>query len=170
VPVVLEGLPGTGKTTIARAVAARCRAAFIRVDAIEQAMRSAGVLAAGGVGPAGYMAAYALAEAKLRLGLRVVAACVNSLPVTRAVWRRIAAPGPILEVEVLCSDSAEHRRRVENRVSDVPGLVPPSWEAVSRHGYERWTEPRLVVDTAVLSAEEAASRICREIASRSRRR
>ena len=71
--VVSGGLPGTGKATVARAVAARCRAAYLRVDAIEQAMRSAGVLAAGGVGPARYMAAYAPAEANLRLGLAVVA-------------------------------------------------------------------------------------------------
>ncbi len=57
--VVFAGLPGTGKTAVARAVAARRRAVYIRVDAIEQAMRSAGVLAAAGdVGPAGYMAAY----------------------------------------------------------------------------------------------------------------
>src|SRR3712207_4692190 len=72
--VVSGGLPGTGKMTVARAVAARCRATLIRatlirVDAIEQAMRSAGVLEPGGVGPAGYMAARAPAEANLRLGL-----------------------------------------------------------------------------------------------------
>ncbi len=165
--VVFGGLPGTGKTTVARAVAARCRAAFIRVDAIEQAMRSAGVLAAAGnVGPAGYMAAYALAEANLRLDLAVVAECVNPLPATRTAWRKVAAPGPILEVEVVCSNAAEHRRRVETRASDLPGLVPPTWEAVSRHGYERWTEPRLVIDTAALSAEDAASRVCDEFASR----
>ena len=165
--VVFAGLPGAGKTTVARAVVARRRAAYIRVDAIEQAMRSAGVLAgAGDVGPAGYMAAYALAGANLRLGRAVVADCVNPVTATRAAWREVAAPGPILEVEVVCSDAAEHRRRVETRVSDVPGLVPPTWKAVSRHRwYERWTELRLVVDTAALSAEDAASRICDEIAA-----
>jgi predicted kinase len=167
--VVFGGLPGAGKTTVARLVAARCRAAYIRIDAIEQAMRSAGVLAApGAVGPAGYGAAYALAEANLRLGLDVVADCVNPLPETRAAWRAVAAPGPILEVEVVCSDAAEHRRRVETRVSDLPGLVPPTWEAVLRHGYEGWTGPRFVLDTAPLSADEAASRVCDEIASRRR--
>ena len=80
---VFGGLPGTCKTTVVRAVAARCRAAYIRVDAIEQAMRSAGVLADGKVGPAGYMAAYALAEANLRLGLAAVADCVNPVRETR---------------------------------------------------------------------------------------
>ncbi len=167
--VVFGGLPGTGKTTVARKVAARARAALIRVDAIEQAMRSAGVLRAG-VGPAGYMAAYALAEANLRLGLGVVADCVNPLPVMRAAWRAVAAPGPVVEVEVVCRNTAEHRRRVETRVPDIAGLVPPTWEAVSCHEYEPWDGPRLVLDTAALSADDAASRVCDEIAARRRRR
>ncbi len=164
--VVFGGLPGTGKTTVARVVAARCRAAYLRVDAIEQAMRSAGVLAAGGVGPAGYMAAYALAGANLRLGLAVVADCVNPLPVTRAAWREVAAPLPIVEVELVCSDPSEHRRRVETRSSDLPGLALPTWDSVERHEYRPWTEPRLLIDTAILSPEEAASRVCGEVGSR----
>jgi predicted kinase len=149
-----------GKTTVARIVAARRRADFIRIDAIEQAMRSAGVLAKpGGVGPAGYMAAYALAEANPRLGLPVVADCVNPVPETRAAWRQVAAPGPIVEIEVVCSDAAEHKRRVETRSSDLPGLVPPSWASVRRHEYRPWTEPRLMLDTARLDAETAASMV-----------
>jgi hypothetical protein len=37
--IVFGGLPGTGKTTISRAVAARRLATYLRIDAIEQAMR-----------------------------------------------------------------------------------------------------------------------------------
>lgn len=163
--VVFGGLPGTGKTTIVRIVAARLRAAYIRIDAIEQAMRSAGVLAKpDGVGPAGYAAAYALAKENLRLGLPVVADCVNPLPETRAAWRETAAPGPIVEAEIVCSDPAEHRRRVETRRVDLPGLVPPTWASVQRHEYAPWTGPRLVLDTASLSPEDAASRACDEAA------
>lgn len=164
--VVFGGLPGTGKTTVARAVAGRLRACYLRIDAIEQAMRAAGVLAGGGdIGPAGYMAAYALAGANLSLGLCVVADCVNPLPVTRAAWRAVAgaASSPVLEVEVVCSDLDEHRRRVETRTVDVPGLVPPTWEVVRRHEYQPWTGPRLTIDTAVLGASEAASRVCAEV-------
>lgn len=169
--VVFGGLPGTGKTTVARAVAVRLRACYLRIDAIEQAMRAAGVLAGGGdVGPAGYMAAYALAEANLALGLSVVADCVNPLPVTRAAWRAVASAvsAPVLEVEVVCSDPAEHRRRVETRTVDVPGLVPPTWEAVRRREYHPWTGPRLTIDTAALGASEAASRVCAEVDRRRR--
>src|SRR4051812_17310242 len=109
--IVLGGLPGAGKTTIARRVAAFSGAAYLRIDAIEQALRDSGMLA-GDVGPAGYVVAYALAASNLALGRPVVADCVNPLAITRRAWRDVAAraAAPILEVEVLCSDVAEHRR------------------------------------------------------------
>jgi len=60
--IVFGGLPGTGKTTLARAFAQERLATYLRIDTIEQALRSSDVLA-GDVGPAGYIVAYALAEA-----------------------------------------------------------------------------------------------------------
>jgi hypothetical protein len=51
--VVIGGLPGTGKSTIAREVATRTGAAWLRIDAIEQAIRAT---LAGNVGIAGYAA------------------------------------------------------------------------------------------------------------------
>ncbi len=55
--VVLGGLPGVGKSTVARALLARWPAVYLRIDTIEQALRESGVLIAGAVGAAGYMAA-----------------------------------------------------------------------------------------------------------------
>lgn len=88
--IVLGGLPGTGKTTIAREIVTRSRAVYLRIDTIEQALVSAKVLA-GEVGPAGYIVAYEPARANLALGLTVVADCVKPLPVTREAWRADAA-------------------------------------------------------------------------------
>ncbi|MGJ7615381.1 MULTISPECIES: AAA family ATPase [unclassified Variovorax] len=158
--IVLGGLPGTGKTTIAREIVALLPATCLRIDTIEQSLRASGVLA-GDVGPAGYVVAYALARSNLALGQRVVADCVNPLPVTREAWRAVAAEASsqILEVEIVCSDDVEHRRRVEQRVVDVPRLVPPTWASVQQHEYLPWTTQRLVIDTAFVSAGDAAQAI-----------
>jgi predicted kinase len=155
--IVLGGLPGSGKTTIAREIAALVPCVYLRIDTIEQALRSTDALA-GEVGPAGYVVAYELARSNLSLGLTVVADCVNPLPVTREAWQAVAADASsrIVEVEIVCSDIPEHRRRVEQRSIDVPGLVPPTWAAVQQRDYEPWTTQRLVIDTAFLGAREAA--------------
>ncbi|MDQ0080631.1 putative kinase [Variovorax boronicumulans] len=158
--IVLGGLPGSGKTTIAREIAALVPCVYLRIDTIEQALRSTDALA-GEVGPAGYVVAYELARSNLSLGLTVVADCVNPLPVTREAWRAVAADASsrIVEVEIVCSDIPEHRRRVEQRSIDVPGLVPLTWAAVQQRDYEPWTTQRLVIDTASVSAREAAQSI-----------
>ena len=69
---VFGGLPGTGKTTLARRIAALYAATYLRIDAIEQAMRNAGIPAEG-IGAASYAVANAIAEANLLDGRTVVA-------------------------------------------------------------------------------------------------
>ena len=142
---------------------ARWPAVYLRIDTIEQALRDSGALANGDVGSAGYRVAYALARTQLvQGGLPVLVDCVNPLAVTRKAWHGVAhgAQVPWLDVEVICSDAAEHRRRVETRTTDVPGLLPPTWQAVLQHGYTHWgAEDRLVVDTASMDAGQTAARV-----------
>lgn len=55
--LILGGLPGTGKTTLARELARHCRAAYLRIDALEHGIRTSGCLH-GDINDAGYRAAY----------------------------------------------------------------------------------------------------------------
>lgn len=162
--IVVGGLPGTGKTTIARRLAARRAAAYLRIDAIEQAIRSAGVLA-GDIGPTGYLVAHALAASNLANGLTVVADCVNPVRESRQGWRATAARAQtkLVEIEITCSDTEEHRRRVEMRQPDIEGLTLPTWQDVLKRDYAPWEEAHLLVDTAVLSPDEAIAVIERYI-------
>ncbi len=162
--VVFGGLPGTGKTTIACQLAAETGATFLRIDVIELAIHNSGVVP-GDIGPSGYMVAYALAESNLRLGRMVIADSVNPVAASREAWRdtAVSASALLLEVEIICSDSAEHRRRVESRGSDLAGFVPPAWPEVTARHYEPWPEPHLVIDTALVPAADAVARIRRAI-------
>lgn len=158
--IVFSGLPGTGKTTIARELAVRTGATYVRIDSIEQAIRNAQVLA-GDVGKAGYDVANALAQANLGLGRTVIVDGVNPVAESRQTWREIADQQglPLVDIEIVCSDIAEHQRRVESRVVDVPGLRSVTWQSVLDHDYEAWDRQPLRLDSAVCVPETAVALI-----------
>jgi predicted kinase len=108
------GLPGAGKTTVARELARQTAAAHIRIDSIEQAIRDSGVLRQP-INEAGYRVGYAVAEDNLRVGRTVIVDSVNPLAVTRDAWLAVANRAHVsaMEIEITCSDATEPSHRVE---------------------------------------------------------
>jgi predicted kinase len=144
---IFAGLPGTGKSTLARRLAGDRGSAYLRIDTIEQALRDAGLPIRG---PEGYLIAYAVAVDNLSLGRDVVADSVNPLAITRNAWRDVAerCKSGFVEIEVICSDAAEHRSRVEARSTDIPNLRLPTWSDVVHREYEPWDRPHIIIDTS----------------------
>ena len=169
--IILAGLPGSGKTTIARELSRTIGACHLRIDSIEQALRSAAVLS-GSMDDTGYRVAYAIAEDNLRVGRVVVADSVNPMPFTREAWRAVAlrAAVPAVEIEIICSDAQEHRRRVETRRPDIPAHALPTWSEVLSREYVPWDRRPIVVDTAGRSLATCAAEILTAISSAGRRR
>jgi predicted kinase len=165
--IIFAGLPGVGKTSLARQLARRRGAAHLRIDTIEQVLTDAGVDDRNDPG-LGYRLAYALAADNLRLGLTVVGDSVNSLELTRDGWRAVAqaAGTAFVEVEVICSDAAEHRRRVETRIADIVGHRPPTWREVEEREYQPWPGERIVIDTAGRSLEQSLAELNAALAPR----
>lgn len=151
---IFGGLPGTGKSELSRYLAQEVNGIYLRIDTIEQAMRDAGITT---IGPKGYLIAYNVAGDNLKLGLPVVADSVNPIAITRKAWRDVAIHEGVgfREIEVTCSDKDEHRRRVEERASEVRGLHLPTWEDVRTRAYERWQGDHIVIDTAGQSPEQS---------------
>lgn len=141
-------------------MAAEIGASYIRVDSIEAALKNSS-LKIHPAEDAGYVTAYAVAQDNLALGFDVVADTVNPIDVTRRCWSDVAdaCGARLLNVEIVCSDQAEHRRRVETRRSNIAGLDLPDWKRVQSRGYEDWTSERLVLDTSKLSAGECVKKI-----------
>ena len=157
--VVVGGLPATGKTTVAREAATRIGAAHLRVDTVEQAIvrfaSSGQELRDAVTRGLGYEVAQAVARDLLRQGAHVFAECVNPMKITRDAWRNVseAAGARLVEVELVCSDPAEHERRATTRTVDIPGLVVPTWADILAREYEPWDRSHLVLDTAGQPAE-----------------
>ncbi len=144
---IFGGLPATGKSILSKFLSIKLGAVYLRIDSIEQILKDNGIGVAEGQG---YEVAYQIALDNLKLGLSVVADSVNPLPITREAWRNIAinAGSKYFEIEIICSDKAEHKRRVESRISDIEGLKLPSWKDVVNRDYRKWSSDRIVIDTA----------------------
>lgn len=146
--VLLTGLPGTGKSTIAAAVARALPAALLSADPIDAALIRAGMSPAQRPDKAGYEVMKALAAEQLAVGTAVVIDAVNPFHFVRQAYLDIAAAhaAPVAVIITRCSDVATHRRRIEARHN--AGLKAIDWAGVERQMdyYEPFAGDALTLD------------------------
>jgi predicted kinase len=154
--VVMAGLPGTGKSTLAGAVGTRLKLPVVSVDPIESAILSAGIDADQPTGLAAYLVAETIAESVLASRGGIVVDAVNAVQPAREQWIRLASrhATPVRFLEVVCSDESVHRARLAARGRQLAHLAEPSWHAVeqSLDEWEDWegdtaAVPRLTLDS-----------------------
>ena len=143
--IVMAGLPGAGKSTIGEIVGARLGATVVSVDPIESAILRAGIDVDQPTGLAAYLVAEEIAEKELDSGRTVIVDAVNAAEAARLQWRDLSerADVRLRVIEVVCSDEALHRSRLEKRERGLPHLEETTWRAVeqSLEGYAPWTGP-----------------------------
>ena len=156
--VAFSGLPGVGKTTVAKSLARSAHAIHLRVDSVEAAINNS-TLGIHAAEDAGYLAIASVAKDNLLLGFDVIADTVNPIGTTRKLWADTAEAGGayLLNIEVICSDRQLHRKRVESRKSDIRGLIVPDWQEVVSREFEPWQSDRIILDTSIISIEEATA-------------
>ncbi|MGM0443214.1 MAG: AAA family ATPase [Fibrobacterota bacterium] len=149
-----SGLPGVGKSTLARRLAHHTAALWLRIDTVEDALRD---LCNCTVTSQGYRLSYRIAADNLGAGISVVADCCNPWELTRREWHAVADAARVrcVDIEVVCSDRAEHKRRVQKRRSSNPEADHPSWEDVLQRKWDLRKTAGTVIDTAGITGDAA---------------
>jgi predicted kinase len=159
---IFSGLPGVGKSTLAKIVATQLNAVYIRVDTIEQGLKD---LCNFNVQGEGYRLAYKLAQDNLRVGNSVVADQCNPINLTRKEWVDVAIKNGCnyVNIEIICSDNLEHRNRIENRENEIENLTLPTWKEVIERKYDVWDEEHIIIDTANRTVDECIEELMEKI-------
>ncbi|WP_249348091.1 AAA family ATPase [Pseudoalteromonas aurantia] len=159
---IFSGLPATGKSTLAKFLVKHLNAVYLRIDSIEQTMRNTGIT---DIYDHGYQVAFQLAKDNLALGQHVVADSTNPVIESRVQWWHVAKKSgiPYIDIEIVCTDTEQHRHRVESRKTDIPNLMLPNWESVSQREYTKWSSERVIIDTANITILEAQKKLLESI-------
>ena len=155
--IVFAGLPGSGKSTLSRAVARELHAVYLDKDTIKDAVIAVarGLKTEQGpdlAGPISYELLVVLARDNLSLGLSVVLDSPAGYRQFREQVSELAKArrANLKLVECICTDESLLRQRVEARGRELPPYRARDWADYqsNRARFEGLTERRLVVDTA----------------------
>lgn len=165
--IIIVGLPGVGKSTVAEGLAEELAFPLFSVDPIESSIIKSGAERSFQTGLAAYLVAEALASENLKLGLSVITDSVSAVKEARKIWCDLSKKHHARLIIIECVlDSDSHKKRVESRVRNIHGIPELTWNDVEdrRKIYVPWEEERLVLDTAG-NAEENLERALKYIDS-----
>lgn len=151
---IFSGLPGVGKSTLASALALHIGATYLRVDAIEQALKD---VYQTDIFDEGYQLAFRIATDNLKLDLSVIGDSCNSVSESRTAWQQVATDLDMLfvNIEVICSNKFAHQHRIETRQSTVQNLTLPTWQHVQEREYQPWDQKVTRLDTANKTVQQS---------------
>jgi predicted kinase len=147
--ILFAGLPGSGKTTLARMVARELRLPLLAKDRVQRVLRDR-ELALENTGD-GYHIILDQADEQLALGVSLILDAVFPLHHFRLVASDIADRhhARLAAIYCYCSDDRLWRERMEQRVQYVPDWKMATWADVVRvrSYYEPWGENALLIDS-----------------------
>lgn len=155
--IVLGGLPGTGKTTIAEFIADRFSIPLFSRDQIEAAVvvsdlgfptKHDDIPNLSGVD---FSVLSMLAEQQLKRGQSAILDSTARSQQIRDEWLELSTRfgATHLAIHCICSDPKVHRGRIEGRERGIPGWYELSWANVedAAKRFDDWTTDCLICDS-----------------------
>jgi predicted kinase len=159
---IFSGLPGSGKTALAKNISKIIGAVYIRIDTIEQGIRD---LCNFNVQGEGYRLAYRIIMDNLIIGNNVLVDSCNPIKLTRNEYENIAIESncKYKNIEIICSDKDEHKKRIETRKNDIKNLKLPTWDEIINRYYDSWDKDHIIIDTANKNIENCINELLNKI-------
>src|SRR5947209_1395558 len=144
--IVFTGLPGSGKSTIAEAIAAQLHFPVFSVDPIESSIIKSGIVKSWETGLAAYLISRDLAYEQLKLGLSVIIDAVNPVKEARDMWYELEKKQHAQLIIIACMlDERIHKKRIDHRVRNIHGIPEVTWEQVKNREYAPWEDKKLIL-------------------------
>lgn len=156
---IFSGLPAVGKSTLAKKFSGKLSIPWIRIDTVEQGLKE--VCGIDKVEGEGYRLSYRIVKDILAQGNNVIADSVNPFKFTRDEWQEVAESvgASFINIEIICSDIEEHKKRAESRRDGINNLKLPTWEEILKREFHEWDTSRILIDTANKSIDEALAEL-----------
>jgi len=92
--------------------------------------------------------------------------CCNPIELTRQEWEDVAVNNNcrFVNIEVVCSNKTEHKKRAEQRNAEVANMKLPVWDDIENREYHEWHKSRIVIDTAGKTIKQCQTELKEKVA------
>lgn len=146
--IIVGGIPGTGKTTLAELLSKRIEVSCFSKDKLEAVILRRGVASKDSLNGVGYALLAEIAQIEIAHGRSVILDCIAPAHRVIEFWQKIVNKNMVY-IECICSDKAIHKQRIEDRTRQISGWYELTWSDVLKisESYSSFSENRIVIDS-----------------------
>lgn len=146
--IIIGGIPGTGKSTLAKALSKELNIPAFSKDELEAAISKKGLCDSKSTNGIGYEIMSVLSENEIENGNSAIFEFIASRDRVTELWPRLLEID-YKYIECICSNEDIHRERINSRKRNLEGWYELEWEDVLkiRNSFQPLVLDRLILDS-----------------------